>query len=84
MLAVGGMLDKEPGGEHPFPPESEWQHTQHRPFVAVYETNKRSVYLMQQRIRKQPYLAIFERRRHQRHHRRPVAPAPRRCSRCSS
>ena len=60
MLAVGGMLDKEPGGEHPFPPESEWRYTQHRPFVAVYETNKRSVYLMQQRIRKQPYLAIFD------------------------
>jgi hypothetical protein len=60
MLAVSGLLDKQVGGEHPFPPESDWRYTQHRPFVAVYESNKRSVYLMQQRIRKHPYLAIFD------------------------
>ena len=37
-----------------------WGFTQHAPFVAVYETRRRSVYLMQQRLRKQPYLALFD------------------------
>jgi hypothetical protein len=48
------------GGEHPFPPENDWHFSQHKPFVAVYETNKRSVYLMQQRIKKQPFLEVFD------------------------
>jgi hypothetical protein len=60
LLTVSGMLDRSPAGDHPFPEESEWRYTQHRPFVAVYETNHRSLYLMQQRIRKQPFLAIFD------------------------
>jgi hypothetical protein len=60
MLTVSAMLDPTPGGEHPFPPESEWRYTQHRPFVATYETNKRTVYLMQQRIRKHPFLTVFD------------------------
>ena len=60
MLTVAGMLDATPAGEHPFPPEGEWRYTQHRPFVAVYETNKRTVYLMQQRIRKHPFLSVFD------------------------
>ena len=45
---------------HPFPDESDWRYTQHRPFVAVYPSRHRSVYLMQQRIRKQPFLAVFD------------------------
>jgi hypothetical protein len=60
MLSVSGMLDVTPAGEHAFPPESEWRYTQHRPFVAVYETNHRTVYQMQQRIRKHPFLAVFD------------------------
>ena len=28
--------------------------------MAVYETKRRSVYLMQQRLRKNPYLALFD------------------------
>jgi hypothetical protein len=60
MLFVSGTLDATMGGEHPFPPENEWRYSQHRPFVAVYETNRRSVYLMQQRIKKQPFLEIFD------------------------
>lgn len=60
MLAVAGNLDRSPGGEHPFPPENEWRYSQHRPFVAVYETTRRSVYLMQQRIRKNPFLELFD------------------------
>jgi len=60
MMTVSGILDRGPAPPHPFPEEVEWRYTQHRPFVAVYETSHRSVYLMQQRIRKQPYLAIFD------------------------
>jgi len=60
MLAISGRLDPTMGGPHPFPPETEWRYTQHRPFVAVYDTNRRSVYLMQQRIKKQPFLEVFD------------------------
>jgi hypothetical protein len=60
LLAVSGELDPAPGGAHPFPPEHTWAFTQHAPFDAVYESRKRSVYLMQQRIRRHPYLALFD------------------------
>ena len=60
MLLLSGNLDPTPGGEHPFPHQSEWKFTQHNPFKAVYETNCRSVYLMTQRIQRHPYLAIFD------------------------
>lgn len=60
LLQLGGQLDASPGGPHPFPPQSEWKFTQHHPFKAVYESNRRSVYLMTQRIQRHPYLAIFD------------------------
>ncbi len=61
LLAVGGALDRTPGGAHPFPPPSQWSgFSQHNPFLAVYETDRRSVYLMQQRIRRHPFLALFD------------------------
>jgi len=60
LLLLGGNLDPTPGGPHPFPPQNEWKFTQHNPFKAVYETNRRSVYLMTQRIQRHPYLAIFD------------------------
>jgi hypothetical protein len=60
MLAVAGTLDRTMGGEHPFAAESEWRYTQHKPFIAVYPSNKRSVYLMQQRIKRHPLLEIFD------------------------
>jgi mono/diheme cytochrome c family protein len=60
MLATSGALDPTPAAGHPFPPEVEWHYTQHKPFIAVYETNHRSVYLMQQRIKKQPFLETFD------------------------
>jgi hypothetical protein len=60
MLAVSGNLDRTPGGAHPFPPMSSWNYTQHAPFKAVYDTNKRSVYLMTQRIQRHPFLALFD------------------------
>ncbi|MCA9047557.1 MAG: DUF1553 domain-containing protein, partial [Planctomycetaceae bacterium] len=60
LLQLSGVLDSSPGDAHPFPPQSEWKFTQHRPFKAVYESNHRSVYLMTQRIQRHPFLAIFD------------------------
>jgi hypothetical protein len=60
MLAVSGALDRTTGGEHPFPPQSTWTFTQHRPFIDVYETDRRSVYVMTQRIRRHPFFALFD------------------------
>lgn len=60
LLFVGGDLDESPAGTHPFPPQHTWGWTQHNPFVAAYETRRRSLYLMQQRLKKHPYLALFD------------------------
>jgi len=60
MLFVSGELDERTPSAHPFPPTKSWGFTQHAPFFAVYETRQRSVYLMQQRLRKNPYLALFD------------------------
>lgn len=60
MLAVSGRLDRSPGAGHPFPPMREWRYSQHKQFTAVYDTDRRSVYLMQQRIRKHPLLEVFD------------------------
>lgn len=60
LLVLGGNLDSSPAGSHPFPPQPDWNYTQHNPFKAIYDTNRRSVYLMTQRIQRHPYLAIFD------------------------
>ena len=60
LLAVSGALDRSPAGPQPFPPVNTWKFTQHDPFQAVYETNHRSVYLMTQRTRRHPFLALFD------------------------
>ncbi len=60
LLAVSGALDRSAGGPHPFPPEVEWRYTQHKPFVEDYPTHRRTVYVMQQRIRQQPFLGVFD------------------------
>ncbi|MHB1562301.1 MAG: DUF1553 domain-containing protein, partial [Isosphaeraceae bacterium] len=59
ILMLGGGLDRSPGGPHPFPPVGT-TFTQHGPFSAVYPSSRRSVYLMTQRIRRHPYLALFD------------------------
>ncbi|HND56691.1 MAG TPA: DUF1553 domain-containing protein, partial [Pirellulaceae bacterium] len=60
LLAVAGNLDLSPAGAHPFPPHDKWDFTQHKPFKAVYESDRRSVFLMTQRIQRHPYLALFD------------------------
>ena len=60
MLAVSGRLDKSVPESHPFPSVDSWGFTIHNPFHAVYESNHRSIYLMVQRNRRHPYLALFD------------------------
>ena len=60
VLTVSGSLDRTMAGPHPFSPDNEYKFTQHKPFYAVYSTDKRSIYLMQQRIKKQPFLEVFD------------------------
>jgi hypothetical protein len=60
MLAISGRLDRSVPESHPFPAVDTWGFTIHAPFHAVYESNHRSVYLMLQRNRRHPYLALFD------------------------
>jgi hypothetical protein len=60
ILAVSGGLDRTPGEAHPFPPEREWHYTQHEQFFAVYDSDRRSIYLMQQRQKKHPLMEVFD------------------------
>lgn len=60
ILAVSGELDRTAAREHPFPSPLSWGYTQHTPFTAVYDHNKRSIYLMTQRLKRHPFLALFD------------------------
>ncbi|MGH7171939.1 MAG: DUF1553 domain-containing protein [Gemmataceae bacterium] len=60
LLAVSGNLERGLGGPHPFPPPNTWHFTQHNPFKAVYDSRRRSVYLMTQRIQRHPFLGLFD------------------------
>ncbi len=60
LLLASGALDSSPGREHPFPAPTGWGYSQHGPFNAVYDHNRRSVYLMTQRIKRHPFLALFD------------------------
>jgi hypothetical protein len=60
ILAVTGELDLTPGQGHPFPTPTNWGYTQHNPFSAVYDHHQRSVYLMTQRLKRHPFLALFD------------------------
>ncbi len=60
ILATSGELDRKLAREHPFSSPITWAYTQHAPFSAVYDHDKRSVYLMTQRIKRHPFLALFD------------------------
>lgn len=59
-LQLAGKLETGPPPPHPFPPAQSWNFTQHNPFTAVYDHAHRSIYVMQQRIRRHPYFALFD------------------------
>ena len=60
LLTASAHLDLTPAEAHPFPAESTWKFSQHGPFNAVYDTTKRSAYLMVQRQRRHPFLSLFD------------------------
>jgi hypothetical protein len=60
MLFISGQLDRGVPRAHPFPPVQSWAFTIHRPFHEVYDSRHRSVYLMVQRNRRHPFLALFD------------------------
>lgn len=60
ILVASGGLDNTPGTTHPFPAPTTWGYSQHAPFTAVYDHSKRSVYLMTQRLKRHPFLALFD------------------------
>lgn len=60
ILAISGELDQTPGRSHPFPSPVTSAYSQHGPFSAVYDNNQRSIYLMIQRIKRHPFLALFD------------------------
>ena len=59
LLVLGGNLQLDRPGAHPFPAEESWSFSAHRQFKAVYPSEHRSVYLMVQRLHPHPYLALF-------------------------
>ena len=60
LLMTSGQLEFGPPGPHPFPHMGTWQFMQHGPFSAVYESKRRSVYVMNQRIQRHPYFSLFD------------------------
>jgi hypothetical protein len=60
MLAVSGRLNRTMPAGHPFPDVNTWGFTIHAPFHAVYDSDHRSIYLMVQRNRRHPFLALFD------------------------
>ena len=60
MLAVAGTLDREIGGEFPFPAVETWNFQTGQEFDAVYPSNQRSVYLMVSRFKPRPFFGLFD------------------------
>ena len=60
ILAFSGDLDYSRGNRHPFPHRQTYFYRQHEPFSEFFATNRRSVYIMQPRIQKHPYLDLFD------------------------
>lgn len=60
MLAVNGQLDREQGGPHPLPAWHKKRYGLNGPFHVEYETSKRSVYLLSQRLFDHSFLGLFD------------------------
>lgn len=60
LLQVSRDLDLNWRTSHPFPSEYQWQFTQHNQFTASYDSHQRSIYLMQQRIKRRSFFATFD------------------------
>ncbi len=60
ILWFSGDLDFGRGARHPFPHRQTYFYRQHEPFSEFFPTKRRSVYIMQPRIQKHPYLDLFD------------------------
>lgn len=60
LLEFSGELDSSQVQGHAFPPEYEWKFGQHTPYMGDLKSRHRSVYVMRQRLRKDPFLATFD------------------------
>ncbi|EMI20003.1 protein containing DUF1549 [Rhodopirellula maiorica SM1] len=61
LLMLSGELDLSmPREPHPFPPSDKWKYTQHHPFRDVYDSNRRSVYLMMARLNARSFFTTFD------------------------
>ncbi len=61
LMVISGTLDRAmPGAHKDFPSLNKKDYSQHSPFQAVYDSTHRSVYVMQQRIRKHPFFEVFD------------------------
>ena len=60
MLAVSGTLDGTQGKSHPFKPWHAARYSLNAPFHEDFPTNRRSVYLMTQRLFRHPFLGLFD------------------------
>jgi hypothetical protein len=60
MLAVSGQLDRTQGQTHPFAPWHKKRYGLNGPFHDEFETNRRSVYLMTQRLFNHSFLGLFD------------------------
>lgn len=60
LLVISGQLDASRGEAHSFPPVETWAFNVHHPFKEIYPSNRRSIYLMTQRIQKHPFLGLFD------------------------
>ena len=60
ILLISGDLDRTPGKAHAFPASTSWGYTQHGPFNATYDHQQRSIYLMTPRLKRHPFLALFD------------------------
>jgi len=60
ILLLSGNLDPSQGGRHPMPHHLTYFYRQHEPFNEFYESNRRTVYTMQQRFEKNAYLDLFD------------------------
>jgi len=59
MLAVTGELDRTPAAAHPLPSWDQKRYGLNGPFHAEFETNRRSVYLLTQRLFDHSFLGLF-------------------------
>jgi len=60
LLLASGELDMTPGAAQPFSKTSGYRYSQHVPFSETFDTQKRSVYMMTLRLKRDPMLGLFD------------------------